>query len=227
MSRGTRARARRSRARHRASARARRSPRPRRARRRAGRRRARARTTSSCAAASSSGIVGVPSRRSVPGILPVSCVWPAQSRMSSAIWNAMPRRRRRRRARSSPPEPSRHAASISFPVLSAHRSRYASIGVVGIVRLQLLHRLAAREAERGVGERRDRALVAGLGEHAERARVEVVAGRLRGVGAVDRPRGGQSAAQPRAVDEVVVDERRHVHHLDRDAGGDRRLAAAR
>src|SRR5205823_1302221 len=29
---------------------------------------------------------------------------------------------------------------------------------------------------------------------------------------------------PRAVDEVVVHERRHVHHLDRDAGGDRRLA---
>jgi hypothetical protein len=27
----------------------------------------------------------------------------------------------------------------------------------------------------------------------------------------------------RAVDQVVVDERRHVHELDRDTGGDRRL----
>ena len=95
------------------------------------------------------------------------------------------------------------------------------------MRLQLLHRLAAREAERRVGERLHRALVAGLGEHRERARVEVVARRLRRVGAVHRPRGGQAAPQARAVDEVVVHERRHVHHLDGDARRDRRLAVAR
>src|SRR5215218_3289663 len=44
------------------------------------------RTTGSTLAASSSGSVGVPSRRSVPGTLPVSVASPEQSRTSSAIW---------------------------------------------------------------------------------------------------------------------------------------------
>ena len=36
-----------------------------------------------------------------------------------------------------------------------------------------------------------------------------------------------AATDRRAVDQVVVDERRHVHELDRDAGGDRWLASSR
>ena len=70
-------------------------------------------------AASSSGSVGVPSRRSVPGTLPVSIVSPVQSRTSSAIWKAMPRRR----PYSPLPPPRTHAASKSFPVFSEQRSR--------------------------------------------------------------------------------------------------------
>ena len=45
----------------------------------------------------------------------------------------------------------------------------------------------------------------------------MVAGRLRGEGAVRRPRRRAATAQLRAVDDVVVDERRHVDELDRDA----------
>ena len=48
------------------------------------------RTTSSSRAASSRGSVGMPLRRSVPGIFPVSSVSPTQSRQSSTIWNAIP-----------------------------------------------------------------------------------------------------------------------------------------
>src|SRR5919204_4855820 len=86
------------------------------------------RTTASCRAASSNGSVGVPSRRSVPATLPVSIVSPEQSRTSSTIWNAIPSASPKA---PSPPPPSRHAASKSFPVLRAHRSRYASIVVSG------------------------------------------------------------------------------------------------
>jgi len=65
------------------------------------------------------GRVGVPSRRSVPGTLPVSAASPVQSRMSSAIWKAMPR------ASPNSPEPpaSLQAASKSFPVFRAQRYR--------------------------------------------------------------------------------------------------------
>ena len=120
----------------------------RRARPRAARPRAPARTASSSRAASRSGIVGVPSRRSVPGIFPVSIVSPAQSRMSSTIWNAIPSEPRRTRAL---PPPSTHAASNSLPVLSAQRSRYASTSC-RVAALATLERLAARERERRVGE---------------------------------------------------------------------------
>src|SRR6266536_5507791 len=76
------------------------------------------RTTSSSRAASRSGSVGVPSRRSVPAILPVSIVSPVQSRMSSAIWNAIPSARPNwASSRVDPsPAPSTQAASKSLPV---------------------------------------------------------------------------------------------------------------
>ena len=112
------------------SGRARRSRQPARARRRAGRPRAPARTTSSCCAASSSGIVGVPSRRSVPAIFPVSivCAGAVEDVVGDlegdAEREAVGAERGRRPSR-------RHAASNSFPVLSAQRSRYASTVVSG------------------------------------------------------------------------------------------------
>jgi hypothetical protein len=65
----------------------------------------------------------------VPATLPVSIVSPEQSRMSSAIWNAIPRLSPKRPRL--PPEPREHAASKSFPVFSEQRSRYASTVVSG------------------------------------------------------------------------------------------------
>ena len=83
-----------------------------------------------------------------------------------------------------------------------------------------LQRLAASEVEAGAGEHAD--LVRGaLGrEHAEGAREEVVAGRARGRRSVLRPGRRAATTHPRAVDQVVVDEGRHVHELDGDTGGD-------
>ncbi len=83
----------------------------------------RGRTTSSCCAASSSGIVGVPSRRSVPGIFPVSCVCAGAVEDVVGDLERDPEREAVGSEPGSPPEPSRHAASNSFPVLSAQRSR--------------------------------------------------------------------------------------------------------
>ena len=91
--------------------------------------------------------------------------------------------------------------------------------------LRALQRLAAREAERRVGEDLDRAGVSGRAQLGERAREEVVAGRARGGRAVHRPRRRLATAEVGAVDEVVVHERRHVHELDGDAGRERRLLA--
>src|SRR5947208_1326389 len=56
------------------------------------------------------GNVGTPSRRSAPGIFPVSIVSPTQSRMSSAIWNAVPSASPKAPRRGSR-DPSRQAAS--------------------------------------------------------------------------------------------------------------------
>ena len=130
----------------RAASRRRGRARPRAARRRAPRARPRPRARRGAAAASACRRGG-----RCPAILPVSIVSPAQSRMSSAIWNAIPSSR----PNSPLPPPSRHAASNSFPVLSAQRSRYASTVVSRVVALAALHRLAARERERRVGEHRD------------------------------------------------------------------------
>jgi len=65
------------------------------------------------------------------------------------------------------------------------------------------------------------------GQLRERPCKEVVARRTGRVGAVDRPGGGLAAPEVRAVDQVVVDERRHVHELDGDARRQRRLAPGR
>src|SRR5262249_25255106 len=92
-----------------------------------------------------------------------------------------------------------------------------------VVYLRSLQRLGARETKRRVGEDLDCARISGRAQLRERAREEIVARRARGGGPVDRPRGGLAAAEVRAVDEVVVHERRHVDELDRYAGRERRL----
>src|SRR5205807_7577203 len=88
----------------------------------------------------------------------------------------------------------------------------------GVSSLRPLQRLAAREAERRVGEDLDRLSVAGRAQLREGAGEKIVAGRARGGRAVDRPGGGLAPAEMGAVDQVVVDKRRHVHELDCDAG---------
>ena len=163
----------------------------------------------------------MPSRRSVPAIFPVSIVEPAQSRTSSAIWKATPS------ATPYSPEPPPSAAG-RLEERAGLQGAALDVGLDRrrrVVRLRALERLAAREPQGRVGERRDRLGVAGRGELGERARKEVVAGRAGRICAVDRPGGRLAAPEVRAVDQVVVDERRHVHELDRDAGGERRLVA--
>ena len=83
-------------------------------------------------------------------------------------------------------------------------------GRVGIVGLAPLQRLAPCEAERGVGELRDGVRVAGRGQLGEGTGEQVIAGGARGVRPVGGPGGGAATAKLRAVDQVVVDERRHV-----------------
>ena len=63
--------------------------------------------------------------------------------------------------------------------------------------------------------------VAGRSELGEGAGEEVDAAGSRGIRAVLRPDRCAASPQLRAVDQVVVDEARHVHELDRDAGRDR------
>ena len=100
--------------------------------------------------------------------------------MSSAIWKAIPSAspnapRCRRRARA---EQARGLEEL--PGLQRAALEVRLDGRIRVVRLAALHRLAAREAERGVGEQRDRARVAGRRQLGERPREQVVAGRPRG-----------------------------------------------
>ena len=61
----------------------------------------------------------------------------------------------------------------------------------------------------------------GSGELREGAGEEVVAGRARAPGPyTGQAEGGRGEARAPSI-EVVVDERRHVHELDGDAGRDR------
>ena len=73
-----------------------------------------------------------------------------------------------------PPEPSEQAASKSFPVFSEQRSRYVD-GRVRVVELAALHRLAAGQAEAGIGEQSDVSDVARRREFGEGPREQVVA----------------------------------------------------
>src|SRR4051812_2176391 len=96
-----------------------------------------------------------------------------------------------------------------------------------VARLRPLQRLAPRETERRVREDLDRGGIPRRAQLREGAGEEVVAGRASGGRAVDRPGGGLAAAEVGAVDEVVVDERRHVDELDCNACSQRRLCAGR
>src|SRR5438067_3037058 len=96
-----------------------------------------------------------------------------------------------------------------------------------VTRLRPLQRLAACEAERRVGEDLDGGCVARRAQLGEGAREEVVAGRAGCGWAVHRPRGRLATAEVGAVDQVVVDERRHVHELDGDPRRERRRPSRR
>src|SRR5436305_13985193 len=98
---------------------------------------------------------------------------------------------------------------------------------VGVVALAPLDRLAAHHAECRVGEDLDGAQVTRRRQLGERPREEVVAGRAGDVHSMRRPHRGVTAAHFRAIDQVVVHERRHVQQLDGDARGERRIAVLR
>src|SRR6185312_335794 len=66
-------------------------------------------------------------------------------------------------------------------------------------------------------------LVSGCGKLGEGAREQIVAGRSRGLRAVARPGGGAAATVARAVDQIVVDQSRHMDELDGDPRCVRRL----
>ena len=87
-----------------------------------------------------------------------------------------------------------------------------------------LQRLAAGEGERCLRENGDRLRVASRRELRERPRKEIVAGRSRRRLAMLGPDRRPAAAQVGPVEKVVVDERRHVHELDRRSTGDGALA---
>ena len=183
-----------------------------------------ARIPGSAAAASISGSVTVPSSRSVPRALPVRSGGPATSRTSSSSWKARP---------TSAPK-SRSALVVVAEQAGALEQRrrlqpaaleVALLGDRQVEGVLALGQLAAGERHRGVGEQRDRAAVAGVGEQGEGAREQQVAG---GDGAVAARGGGdgrEAAAQRRLVEDVVVDQGRHVDQLDRGRGAHRGLAA--
>ncbi len=91
-------------------------------------------------------------------------------------------------------------------------------GRVRPVGLRVLERLALHQRERRAGQELNALGVAGRGELRERAGEEVVAGRAGADRAVGPPRRLAPAPQSGAIDEVVVDEARHVDKLDGDAG---------
>ena len=177
-------------------------------------------------AASISGRVTVPSSRSVPRALPVRSGGPLTSRTSSSSWKASPI--------SAPNSRSALvvAAEQAGALEQARRLQPAAVEVALLADVEVegvvaLGQLAAGERHRGVGEQGDRAGVAGLGEEGEGAREEQVAG---GDGALAARGGGdgrQPAAQRRGVEDVVVDQGRHVDQLDRRRGADRRRRRAR
>ena len=153
----------------------------------------------------------------MPGTFPVSIVSPLQSRTSSAIWNAIPSS-----LPYSPLPPPEHARGLE----QLSRLERAALEIVldrrvGVVTLSALHRLTASERERCVCEHRDGARIARRSEHGERPREEVVACRLRRLLTVLAPRRCMTATDRRSVDQVVVDERRHVDELDCDSGRER------
>ncbi len=84
---------------------------------------------------------------------------------------------------------------------------------VGVLALQ---QLAFGERRAGLRERAQLLGVVVARELGERTREQQVAGRDRHLAPGDRGDGRMAAAQQGAVDQVVVDERRGVHELDRD-----------
>ena len=135
--------------------------------------------------------------------------------MSSAIWKAIPRlspKGAERAARAQRARGLEELPGLQRAALEVGRDRR-----VRVVALPALQRLAAREAETGVGEHGDGTAVALGGELREGGGEEIVAGRARRLVAVRGPHRRVSPADGRAVDQVVVDQRRQVHELDCDS----------
>ena len=101
--------------------------------------------------------------------------------------------------------------------MSAQRSRYEPTRRLWVVALEALERLAACEGERRVGQDGDVLPRSRGGERREGSSEQVVAGGLGRSRTVSRPCRSPAATQVRSVDDVVVDEGRHVDELDGDA----------
>ena len=186
-------------------------------------RRSTAASSPSRARARISGSVTVPSSRSAPRGLPVRSGGPRMSRTSSSIWNATPIR--------SPNAPSdlgtgspRQRAELARRAEQDRGLQPAALeialdGDVARPRVVALHQLAGGElrarAREDAGPRRPSRAAASSANARENSRSPVAVARRPAAGGDD---GRPAAPQRRAVEHVVVDERRAVHELD----GDRR-----
>ena len=167
----------------------------------------------------------------MPRALPVRSGGPATSRTSSRSWNASPI--------SWPNERSvvggrvavaRDAADQAGALEEARRLQAAALQValgrgVDVPRVVALRELAEREAHGGTGQELDLALsafAAALAELGERAGEEEVADRGGALAARGGHHGRHAAAKRSLVQDVVVDEGRHVDELDRRGAAKRR-----
>ena len=178
-----------------------------------------------------SGSVTVPSRRSVPRALPVRSGGPATSRTSSRSWNASPISwPNERSACGCGIAVARDAADQASALEEARRLQAAALevalgGGVDVPSVAALRELAEREADGGAGEKLDLALsafAATLAQLGERAGEQEVADRGGALAARGGHHGRQAAAKRRLVEDVVVDEGRHVDELDRRGAAKRR-----
>ena len=167
------------------------------------------------AAARISGRVTVPSSRSVPRALPVRSGGPETSSTSSRSWKARPI------AAPKSPSASLVAAQPAGALEQLRGLQPAALEVALLGDSRCRRRPGAGRARRGRAPTEASAssaierVVAVLGEQREGAREEQVAGGDRAVAAGDGGDRRLAAAQRRGVEDVVVDEGRHVDQLDR------------
>ena len=175
-----------------------------------------------------SGSVTVPSSRSVPRALPVRSGGPVTSRTSSSSWKARPISR--------PKVAQRLVGARILRARSGRRTRTGARSSAGSAQVALgwdprsnaSRRWASSPCARPTDARasratwRSRAVGRELGERTGEQQVADGRGRV-----APRRRAttvGAPAPQRRGVEDVVVDERRHVDELDGGRGADRPLA---